>query len=138
MNLYLYIPPASSQPPSCLKGLIADELHCYHKQNNTENFQNMLVKFISRLLDRGHTIKELTPLLLEAASTLDKLNIQQNSNDRQSTLYLLFDTTFKDTLPFDRMQVAVSRPKNLKDILTKATTQIPKHLNIDQIIDQLS
>jgi hypothetical protein len=63
LNLYLYIPPASSHPPSCLKGLIAGKLRRYYKQNNAENFQNMLGKFISRLLDRGHNIKDITPLL---------------------------------------------------------------------------
>jgi len=134
--------------------LIAGELRRYYKQNNTENFQSMLEKFISRLLDRGHNIKDITPLLLEAASTLDKRHTHHNNNNGQSTLYLhwtyhphglqrrhlrqTFDTTFKDTLPFNRMQVAISRPKNLKDILTKATAQIPEHINIDQIIDQLS
>jgi len=118
MNLYLYIPPNSSHPPSCLKRLIAHKLRCYYTQNNTENFQNMLVKFISRLLDRGHTIKELTPLLLQAASTLDRQNIQLKENNKQSTIYIhwtyhpnglqqrdlrrAFDTTLNDTLPYNR------------------------------------
>jgi len=29
-------------------------------------------------------------------------------------------------------------PKNLRDIPTRATTQIPEHLDIDQLIEQLS
>lgn len=78
----------------------------------------MLVKFISRLLDRGHTIKELTPLLLQAASTLDRQNIQLKENNKQSTIYIhwtyhpnglqqrdlrrAFDTTLNDTLPYNR------------------------------------
>jgi hypothetical protein len=36
------------------------------------------------------------------------------------------------------MQVAIARPKNLRDILTKATTTLPSHLNINQLIDEIS
>jgi hypothetical protein len=34
LNLYLYIPPLSSHPPSCFQGLIYGELKCYWAQNN--------------------------------------------------------------------------------------------------------
>jgi hypothetical protein len=62
MNRYLYIPPLSSHPPSCLKGLIAGELRRYYLQNNTENFQEILAKFIGRLLDRGYNIEDISLL----------------------------------------------------------------------------
>lgn len=39
MNLYLYIPLLSAHPPSCFKGLIASELHCYWIQNTPSNFK---------------------------------------------------------------------------------------------------
>jgi hypothetical protein len=72
MNLYLYIPPLSSHPPSCFKGLIAGELRQYYLQNNTEKFQEILAKFIGRLLDRGHSIEDISPLLLQVANNLDQ------------------------------------------------------------------
>jgi len=36
------------------------------------------------------------------------------------------------------MQIAMTRPKNLRDILTRAATTLPEHLDIDQIISQIS
>jgi hypothetical protein len=71
MNLYLYIPPSSAHPPSCLKGLIAGELRHYFIQNNREGFEGMLTKFIHRLLDRGHSLDNILPILLQAATNLD-------------------------------------------------------------------
>lgn len=71
LNLYLYIPPSSAHPPSCLKGLIPGELWCYQLQNNTNDFQVVLTKFIERLTDRGHRIEDLTPLLHQAALAID-------------------------------------------------------------------
>jgi hypothetical protein len=61
MNLYLYIPPLSSHPPSCFKGLIHGELQRYYRQNNKDDFIDIMVKFINRLLERGYTIENLTP-----------------------------------------------------------------------------
>jgi hypothetical protein len=46
MNLYLYIPHLSAHPPSCFKGLIAGK---YWLKNNSEDYKNILVKFIERL-----------------------------------------------------------------------------------------
>ncbi len=61
MNLYLYIPPMSAHPKSCLKGLIAGEMKRYWIQNNAEDFKTLLVKFLDRLRERGHTISALAP-----------------------------------------------------------------------------
>jgi len=116
MNLYLYIPPKSSHPPSCLKGLISGELRRYFFQNSTTDFQAILTKFIWRLVNRGHTIDDLTPLLLQAASNLDRSILTHTATENPSTLFLhwtyhpnglqrqdlrkTFDSTFKDDLPF--------------------------------------
>jgi len=153
MNLYLYIPPRSSHPPSCLKGLISGELRRYYLQNNSNDFQNLLTKFIRRLLDRGHKLEDLTPLLLQAASAIDRRIVPPPNDNTTSTLYLhwtyhpdglqrqdlrrAFDATLKEALPYDRMQIAISRPKNLRDILTRAKTKLPNGMDIEQLITQI-
>jgi hypothetical protein len=71
LNLYLYLPPRSAHPPSCLKGLIAGELRCYWLQNGINDFQTILAKFIKWLIDRGRRIEDLTPLLQQAALAID-------------------------------------------------------------------
>jgi hypothetical protein len=91
MNLYLYIPPKSAHPPSCFKGLIHGELQRYWNQNNPTDFQNIVTNFIQRLVERGgHTIEDITPLLLQAASHLNPtttITSPQNNSD-EDTLYI--------------------------------------------------
>jgi len=135
-NLYLYIPPKSAHPPSCLKGLITGDLKHYWSQNTPDNFKEILTNFIHRLLKRGHTISNLTPLLLKAATTINNThNLTSTSDNAPNTLYLhwpyhpkglqrqqircLHDTILKPTLDYDNMQIVVSHPKNLQDLLTK-------------------
>jgi hypothetical protein len=144
LNLYLYIPPLSAHPNSCLKGLIKDEMNRYWLQNNPQDFQTLLTKFIERLHARGHTITDLAPVLLQAAASLthQKMNKKENDNE-DSTLYIhwkyhpkglqwlnirqLFNTTLQPYIPFDKMTIAVSHPKNLRDTLTRAalTSKFP-------------
>jgi hypothetical protein len=156
MNLYLYIPPSSSHPPSCFKGLLTGELKRYYIQNNSEDFENILLKFINRLIDRGHSLDKLKPLLMQAATVIDSQIAPSNETETEnpSTLYIhwtyhphgiqrhdlrkMYHNTLKDDLPFDRMQVAVSRPKNLRDILSKAKLELPQGLNIEQYIQKYS
>jgi hypothetical protein len=89
LNLYLYIPPLSAHPNSCLKGLIKGEMNRYWLQNNPQDFQILLTKFIERLHARGHTITDLAPVLLQAAASLThhKMNRKENDNE-DSTLYI--------------------------------------------------
>jgi hypothetical protein len=75
MNLYLYIPALLAHPPSCFKGLIMGEVRCYWLQNNPEDFQQLLLKFIERLLARGHTLDRVSQLLQNAAAALDSKGI---------------------------------------------------------------
>jgi hypothetical protein len=153
MNLYLYIPPKSSHPPSCLKGLISGEIRRYFLQSSPTNFQDILTKFILRLVNRGHTIDDLTPLFLQAASNLNRLTPPHVAAENPSTLFLhwtyhpnglqrqdlrrTFENIFKDDLPFDKMQVAMARPKNLRDVLTRATTKVPAHIDFDRLITNI-
>jgi len=139
MNLYLYIPPSSAHPTSCLKGLIMGELRRYWLQNDPDTFQTILLKFITRLLHRGHDITNISPILLEAAHAISKTNKSGAAplHSPSNTLYLhwayhphglqrkdirrIFDNTLKPALDcYDKMQIAISRPKNLREILTRA------------------
>jgi hypothetical protein len=70
MNLYLYIPPLLAHPPSCFKGLIAGELQCYCIQNSPNNFKHIVAKFITCLIERGHSLDKLTPIFKQAAAHL--------------------------------------------------------------------
>jgi len=126
LNLYLYIPPHSAHPPSCLKGLINDELLRYWTQNpNPNDFQTIVSKFIIRLLDRGHTLQSLTPLLIQAATRIEQGQIRK-----------IYNETLHPALDYDHMQVAVSRPKNHKNILTRSTLTLPPDINLSEVIKQ--
>jgi len=142
MNLYLYIPPTSAHPPSCLKGLITGEMRQYWLQNNYNDFQNILSKFIERLIDRGHKLEDLIPVFQQASYTLSKTeqsnSTSVNANTDSNTLYIhwtyhpmgikkrtirqLYNETLANHLNYDKSIIAVSRPTNLRDILVRAAT----------------
>jgi hypothetical protein len=90
MNLYLYIPPLLAHPPSCFKGLITGEVRRCWLQNNPENFQMILIKFIERLLARGHTLDKITPLIRNAATTLDNkgINLLTKPSDPDNIIFI--------------------------------------------------
>jgi hypothetical protein len=156
MNLYLYIPPLSAHPPSCLKGLIAGEMRRYWLQNSPKGYESILLEFIKRLLNRGHTLASLTPILTQAAQILDKNHnqISKYKDVDSSTLYIhrtyhpyglkrhdirqIYDKILHEHLPFKQMTVAISRPLNLKDILTKTKLQLPPSINIEEIIEDIN
>jgi hypothetical protein len=137
LNLYLYFPASSAHPPSCLKGLITGEMRRYWIQNNLSDFETMLSKFIQRLYERGHNIQNLIPILRNAAASLDSPTTTKNGrNNDDNALYLhwpyhphgiqrmklrqLYNEHLAHVLDYDNMVVAMSRPVNLKDLLTKA------------------
>jgi hypothetical protein len=156
MNLYLYIPPLSAHPQSCFKGLIHGELRRYWIQNNPFNFQTILLKFIQRLTDRGHTIEQLTPLLMQAAVNLDNATWQPSntSSNTHNILYIhwrhhpgglqraeirrIYESTLQPYLPYERMQIAMSRPKNLREILTKTALPDTENINTLEIMQDIS
>jgi len=137
MNLYLYIPASSAHPPSCLKGLIMGEMRRYWIQNNRDDFEAILSKFILRLTERGHKIENLIPILMQAAASLNSSVTQHrlNSPNETQTLYLhwsyhpygiqrtklrqLYTEYLAPVLNYDKLVIAMSRPRNLKDLLTK-------------------
>jgi hypothetical protein len=158
MNLYLYIPPISAHPTSCFKGLIVGNFLRFCKQNDDENFCTLIRNFASHLLARGHTIKAIKSLFLQAAATTDKSKlpkIQQNPTKppdeenspidatianrslylhwkyhpegiQRETLRAIYIATLKDCNPFQGLTIAMARPKNLRDLLTRTTLNEPE------------
>jgi hypothetical protein len=142
LNLYLYIPPLSAHPISCFKGLITREIYRYWLQNtNEEDFIKITTSFILRLLQRGHQLNQIIPILQTAASNIDNINTRKKltTTDSEDTLFIhwryhpsdinkntirkIYDNTLKGFDGFKQMRLAISRPKNLRDILCK--TELP-------------
>jgi hypothetical protein len=156
MNLYLYIPPLSAHPPSCFKGLIAGEIRRYWLQNSPEDFKTILVKFIERLLARGHKLETLKPIFAQAALSLDSPilpSVISESTKKENILYIhrtyhpkgiqsyevrqLYDQILKPSLDYDNMTIALSRPRNLRDILTRTALQTQPNLNVQNLVNEL-
>ena len=150
LNLYLYIPPRSAHPPSCLKGLISGELRRYWLQNSCEDFKTFAARFMERLVDRGHLIQDLAPLFLNAAATLTNNSQPNQPKENSSILYIhwtyhpnglqrkdiraAYNSTLKPLLDYDKMTVAISRPRNLRDELTKTKLSATPAFDIEAII----
>jgi hypothetical protein len=156
MNLYLYIPPLSAHPPSCFKGLITGETRRYWLQNNPNDYQTILCKFIERLVERGHTLENLTPIFKHAATQLDSTNLLmlKGKNSNNNALYIhktfhpnglqrrdirqLYQKILEPVLDFDKMIIAMSRPTNLRDILTKTAITATPDLCVKHLIKELT
>jgi hypothetical protein len=152
LNLYLYIPPLSAHPLSCFKGLINGEIFRYWTHNSPHNFVNLLSKFIERLVQWGHSIEKLTPLLQQAAQKLEFKNHLTKDTTNNRTLYIhwvydskdisnrdlrdLYNATIQPHTSFDKMIIALSRPKNLRDMPTRSRLALPEGLNLRDIINQ--
>ena len=152
LNLYLYLPPLSAHPPGCLKGLIIGELKRYWLQNTTENFEDLVSKFLKRLVARGHPIEKLSPIFNQAALILDgtsKRNSDSTNNDRTIFIHWthhpnglksnqikgIYNQTLQPQLNYDKTIVAVSRPQNLKDALTRAALTLQNGKTVQSFID---
>jgi len=123
-------------------------------QNNPEHFQKTLTQFINRLLDRGHSLTNIIPILMETAESIDKQrHITNNSKpNNEDTLFIhrvfhpyglsrqdirrLYSEILEPHLQFNRMTIAMSRPTNLRDLLTKASLTLPQDINIQRMIQE--
>jgi hypothetical protein len=109
-------------------------------QNNPTNFAKILSNFILHLTARGHNLESLIPLISEAAASLNYHSKTSRNNDsntfyshwpchpngiQRQTIRHLYDNILKGHILFDKMQVAISRPKNLKDFLTCTKLTVP-------------
>jgi hypothetical protein len=147
MNLYLYIPPLSSHPMGCLKGLIYGNLRRFWIQNtHREDYISVARHFAERIIERGHDANIIATLFTEAAQRFDKEARQppattleapaeslHNHEPAQYYLHLeyhphgvtrkeirtLFNKTVGTLLPPHKFTIAYSRPKNLRDALMR-------------------
>ena len=152
MNLYLYIPPVSAHPTSCFKGLIVGNFLRFRKQNENTNFCALICNFARHLLARGHPIKAIKKHFLKAAEITDKKQLitsQQKATAESSdaitnrslylhwefhpkgiqrdTLRAIYDATLSHCNPFHNgMVIAMLRPKNLRDLITRTTLSEPE------------
>jgi hypothetical protein len=162
MHLYTYIPPLSAHPKSCFKGSIIGKLLRYWHQNTDEaDFININSLPIQRQINRGHPIQDIILILQKAASSIDNTitRISTNTHERKipntsnDTLYIhwkfhqlditqqmirqIYDKTQKNFDTFNKMTIALSRPKNLRDILCCTQLQPIPDNNVSDILKQL-
>jgi hypothetical protein len=129
-------------------------MRCYWLQNDTDNFQAILAKFIKRLTDRGHRLEDLIPLLRQAALTLDSNTTTNTTTSTSNTLFIHwmfnpfdiqrsdlrrnYNNTLGHLLDYDKITVAISRPKNLRDLISKTLLDLPAHLDIQDMIQKFN
>jgi hypothetical protein len=106
-------------------------MRCYWLQNDTDNFQAILAKFITRLTDRGHRIEDLIPLFHQAALAIDSNTTSNATTNNSNTLFIhlryhpfdiqrsdlrsYYNKTLEQLLDYNKVTVAISRPKNLRE-----------------------
>ncbi len=141
----------------CLKGLVTSEIYRYWIQNTEEaDFIRITTNFILRLLQRGHQLENLYPLLKSAAANIEYSNIRErNEKSRHDdTMYIhwpfhptdisknkirrIYNQTLQGHDGFKNLKMAISRPKNLRDILCKTDLPIIQNKNVSDILKQIN
>jgi hypothetical protein len=109
-------------------------------------YQDLIAKFVERLHARGHSIENLSQILLQAAASLDNPHQRNNSNksdinNDEETLDIpskgpamaghtstirLYLKAAHPLRKIERMIVAVSRPRKLRDVLARAELTLPE------------
>ncbi len=84
--------PMSTTPfgPSIklLKGLIKGDIQRYWLQSTPKGFEELVARFIERLHTRGHTVKSLIPIFMQAAALLDSINNNRLKNYDNNNMLL--------------------------------------------------
>ena len=153
-NLYLYIPPLSAHPKEMIRGLIFGRLRTYYKHNtNIEDYYNMALLLADRLLQRGWEWKTIKPHFREAhyqiTGRFEKKQKIENKGKpifihinyhprgiQRNDLRSIYNETLAQEIP-NKVIIAVSRPKNLRDRLCRSRLQDVPHNNPSDIIQQL-
>jgi hypothetical protein len=84
MNLHLYIPGLSAYPEGCLNGTILGSAIIYLHQNiHINDFMKLMAEFAKHLKSRGHEMREIETMKLEAAKRIDSGG-KSNSKNRNN------------------------------------------------------
>ena len=136
-NLYLYIPPLSAHPREMLRGLIFGRLRAYCKHNtDLSDYYEMAYLLSQRLIDRGWSWNYIAPIFMAAHDRItgkSKRRIKPNTKLQPIILHTKYhprgiqqqqlQKLYNDTLGVaikNPVIIATSRPRNLKDILTRS------------------
>jgi len=107
--------------------LIREEVKRYWIKNNPSNFQNILIKFIQRLMVRGHALESLAPLLTQAANNLDLKSFTHCREKKSSkTLYIRLPYHPKG-LQNANFHIHTEKPQGYTDACSAATTVYHLH-----------
>ena len=147
LNLYLYLPPQSSHPPSTLKSLIYGNLRRFWIQcSKLTDYIDLAKKFFLNLLARGNDRKKITELFKECARSLDHnppttirtksrtqyINKKKTLFNKQTMIYhttyhpqniprkyiqRAYQDTCKDLPCTSNLIICYHRPKNIRDVL---------------------
>jgi len=158
LNLYQYIMPQSNHPPRMMKGIIYSLMRNYHRQNTKyKDYKSMATKLFHRHVNRGWDRSTMKDWIISAdekiqqeqneqptsASTESEepvsnkervfLHFEYHKNDiPKSRVRAIYDKNCKELLStrlgIKQLTIAYSRPKNIKDTITKAKLhQAPGH-----------
>ena len=150
-SLHLYIPPTSAHAPANFRGLIHTMIIRYWRLNTlAADFRKNINQFFERMVAAGHNPEYLKKAFI---ATGEKIMIKERlvrartlisgtdtaTKDTDSTLYfkwpyhprgiqardlqMLFEKHLKGHVGFTKMIVALTRPKNLRDLCTNNRVQ---------------
>jgi hypothetical protein len=130
----------------------------YWLKNDEADFSTILSKFIQRLIARGYSLSDVSPTLLQAAAMIEDRNTRGTQHStpttsdntlffhqefhpmgiRNRTLQNIYKTALSNHDGFEKMIVATSRPKYLRDLLckTKPPTDT-KNYNVSNLLTNL-
>jgi hypothetical protein len=140
LNLHLYIPPTSAHPSSCFTDTIVGNILRFWRQNpKLADYRRLVTEFATHLESQGYTISDVERAMLSTATKIYTRSNTTVSNATPTTitakrLYLhwrysthgtgrqtlhhLYNKHLRRCDGFDKMIVAFSSPKNLRDLLT--------------------
>jgi hypothetical protein len=158
-NLHLYIPAASAHPEAFFQGTVMGNVIRYWKQNMSITvFGQLLTQFAERLCCLGHETRTVTEGIEKATKYIDEgllscLNSTKVSTTNKRTLFLhwqyhpnditrqelrrLYDETLAGKDGFDKMTICYSRPRNLREALTKTSLSEPEGERVSDLINSL-
>ena len=147
LNLYLYIPPSSAHPPGMATGFIFGMvLRIMKLCSNTNDVRQRIQVFYRRLLRRGYSKDQLTPLFNKAIvnahqhfrRTPQELKLLQDRKLVQGYRRVFFHLQYHPNDPDSRTIQQIWREQVLEPAGKEHINQIRNHENQRIPIDQLT